>query len=73
MQVAEYLNDRETLDWAVKRLAQALDAAVRAKYRAQYASRNDSDASFWRQLLRPRDIKTGSVPILLCMRQSIVL
>lgn len=60
MQVSEYLNDRETLDWAIRRIAQAVDSAVRAKYRALYNQRDDADATFWRHLLRPRDIGSGT-------------
>lgn len=59
MQVSEYLNDQETLEWAIKRLAQAVDSAVRAKFRALYNQRYNSDAAFWRQMLRPRDMATG--------------
>ena len=59
MQVSEYLNDKETLDWAIRRIAQAVDSAVRAKYRALYNQRDNGDASFWRQLLRPLEIGSG--------------
>lgn len=63
LQVAEYLNDQEVLDWAVKRLGQAVYSAVRGKYRQLYNQRNMADASFWRQMLRPQDISlTGALP-----------